>query len=257
MNKNNIRHFIVTTGRSGSSLLASILVDAGADFGLPAVSDWSENRGAYEHPDINYVSRQFRRAEYLRGKRRSSLFAKYLFDARRSLGKRKAKQVLRKIDYAKSDNLDLWIWHLIKMGYHPRIIVSFRDFTAIARSLYILRGMNYDQIVENYRRIYENSLLMLDAFGGCVISFEELIDVEETAWADALSLSTSFSTDSLIYYRNKRLKKRESFYNSINLKVLDSDPQISIVEDRLRKLIGEFIPPSFQIQRKSSLPPVK
>src|SRR5690242_20580699 len=43
------RFFIVSAGRTGSSLLAAILVDAGADFGMPRRESWNPQNGAYEH----------------------------------------------------------------------------------------------------------------------------------------------------------------------------------------------------------------
>lgn len=235
--------------RCGSSLLAAILADAGADFGLSVPFDWSPDRGALEHPDIDYVSRQFRRASYLLSNKRSSLFVKYLIDIRRSLGKRRARRVLREVRYAKSDNLDLWIWHLTKMGYRPRIIVSFRNFAATARSFFVLRGVGLNQFAERYSRIYGNALLMLDVFGGCAVSFEELVDVNETAWAEALAQATSLPSDSLLHYRNERLKQGTGNVSEGSSKVHVANPQVSFVEERLRQLKGCFIPASPQIRR--------
>ena len=91
MNETNLRYFIITSGRSGS-LLASILADAGANFGLSTRSDWSRDSGEMEHPDVAYVSRQFRRAAYLQPRKRESILAKYLIDIRRHLGKKTCKE---------------------------------------------------------------------------------------------------------------------------------------------------------------------
>ena len=57
----NRRFFIVTVGRTGSSLLASILADAGADFGVQGKADWDPAGGAYEHPSLVPVIRKFER----------------------------------------------------------------------------------------------------------------------------------------------------------------------------------------------------
>ena len=38
------RYLLLTPGRSGSSLLASLLADLGANFGLPAPGDWNRGR---------------------------------------------------------------------------------------------------------------------------------------------------------------------------------------------------------------------
>ena len=42
----NRRFFVVTVGRTGSSLLASILADAGADFGVQSEDKWDAGGGA-------------------------------------------------------------------------------------------------------------------------------------------------------------------------------------------------------------------
>ena len=261
MSDDRIRYFIINSGRCGSSLLAAILADSGADFGLPVPKDWSQDEGALEHPDVDYVSRQFRRAAYLLPRKRSSLLVKYLIDARQSLGKKRARQVLPKITYAKTDNLDLWTWHLTKMGYRPRIIVSYRDFAATARSFFILRGLHFHQFAANYSRTYENALMMLDVFGGCAVSFEEMVNPEETAWAEALSQATGIPADRLLHHRGERLKEgggkpkdrpsAEAGPSSANRPKIElSDPRATMVEQQLRQLKGCYLPPSAQVQRK-------
>ena len=47
-----IRYLIVSDGRSGTTLLASILGMAGTDFGLPVAEDWNPSSGSNEHPDL-------------------------------------------------------------------------------------------------------------------------------------------------------------------------------------------------------------
>jgi hypothetical protein len=250
LNSERVRYFIVSSGRCGSSLLASILADSGAEFGLSIPSDWSQDSGEMEHPDIAYTSRQFRRANYILPFKRSSLIAKYLIDIRRSLGKKRAKQVLEKVRYAKADNLDYWIWNVPKLGYHPRIIASYRDFASTARSFFILRGMGFTEFSDYYYRVYGNSLLMLNTYGGCAVSFEELIDENETAWADALSQTTSLPADSLLHSRNERLKQGTggSVHNPVDANLIS--PKVRRIEENMRELKGRFIPPSRQILRK-------
>ena len=55
----NRRFFVVTVGRTGSSLLASILADAGADFGVQSEDKWDSGGGAYELPSLEPVVQQF------------------------------------------------------------------------------------------------------------------------------------------------------------------------------------------------------
>ncbi len=250
MEENRARYFIVSSGRCGSSFLAAILADAGADFGMPTPSDWTQDSGALEHEDINYVSRQFRRAEYLLPRKRISLVAKYLIDIRRSLGKKRARDVLRHIRYAKSDNLDLWIWHVTKMGYRPHLIISYRAFDKTARSFHVLRGTGLPHFAEGYCRTYENALLMLDVYGGCAISFEELVNLNETSWADALSRTTGIAATTLIECRNARLKPPSDTRTGKCPRVPLRSQEATDIEERLRQLKGQFFPASSQIVRK-------
>ena len=66
MNDELVRFIMVTTGRSGSSLLAAIIADAGGNFGFPSEDEWDPAAGAMEHPVAQEASRLFRRAYYLR-----------------------------------------------------------------------------------------------------------------------------------------------------------------------------------------------
>ena len=89
MNDDKVRFIMVTTGRSGSSLLAAIIADAGGKFGFPSKDKWDPESGAMEHPLAQQASLLFRRAYYLRRVKRLFFFYKYLIDIRRSLGKKK------------------------------------------------------------------------------------------------------------------------------------------------------------------------
>lgn len=247
MNDDNLRLIMVTTGRSGSSLLAAVIADAGGNFGFPSEDEWDPAAGAMEHPVAQEASRLFRRAYYLRRVKRLFFFYKYLIDIRRSLGKKKLREVLKEAHFIKADNMDLWVWHLTKLGYRPRIITTYRRFADNARSLFVLRGMHFDDIVDYYCRINQNALLMLDVYGGCAVSYEELVDPEDTAWADALALTTGLSRDALLAARDKRIEgKVQHGPEAVGL----SDPKAERIFEKLRKLKGIAVGPSPQFHRK-------
>jgi len=200
-----------------------------------------------EHPVAQEASRLFRRAYYLRRVKRLFFFYKYLIDIRRSLGKKKLREVLKEAHFIKADNMDLWVWHLTKMGYRPRIITTYRRFVDNARSLFILRGMGFDDIVDYYCRINQNALLMLDVYGGCAVSYEEAVDLDDTAWADALALTTGLSRDALLAARDKRIKGKVQHDPVV---VGLSDPTAERIYEKLRKLKGIAVEPSPQFRRK-------
>ena len=183
---NSNRYFIVGIGRTGSSLLSAILSDSGGNFGLNNVRDWDKSSGAFEHPDIIYISKHFRRASYLTKNKRSNIITKYNIDVRKHLAKSKAKKILKKVQYVKSDNLDLWVWYSIKMGYKPKIIISYRNFFEVAQSLYVMTGLNFIDSEAQYIRIYENCLLMMSVYGGCIVNYDDLIDFSNSNWAKPL-----------------------------------------------------------------------
>ena len=247
MNDEKVRFIMVTTGRSGSSLLAAIIADAGGNFGFPPEDEWDPESGAMEHPLAQQASQLFRRAYYLRRAKRLFLFYKYLIDIRRSLGKRKLRKVLKEAHFIKANNMDLWVWHLTKMGYRPRIIATYRRFSDNARSLFIMMGMGFDDIVDYYCRINQNALLMLDTYGGCAVSYEEVVDPEDTAWADALALTTGLGRDALLAARDKRIGDKVKQ----NQEVVElSDPTADRIYEKLRKLKGVAVEPSPQFHRK-------
>ena len=247
MNDDKVRFIMVTTGRSGSSLLAAIIADAGGKFGFPSKDEWDPESGAMEHPLAQQASLLFRRAYYLRRVKRLFFFYKYLIDIRRSLGKKKLRKVLKDAHFIKSNNMDLWVWHLTKMGCRPRIIATYRRFSGNARGLFIMMGMGFDDIVEYYCRINQNALLMLDTYGGCAVSYEEVVDPDDTAWADALALTTGLSRNALLAARGKRIKDKILKYPEV---VGLSDPTADRIYENLRKLKGVAVEPSPQFRRK-------
>src|SRR5215467_3555057 len=101
------RFFVVTAGRTGSSLLASILADAGADFSITAADDWDTARGgSMEHPDIRTATRHFGRAFELSPSKPRGLIRRILWTYHRTMGKRYLKRALERAIYVKALHLD-------------------------------------------------------------------------------------------------------------------------------------------------------
>ncbi len=109
-----------------------------------------------------------------------------------------------------------------------------------------MTGMGFEDIVEYYCRINQNALLLLDTYGGCAVSYEEVVDPEDTAWADALALTTGLSRDALLAARDKRIKHKVQQ----NRKVVElGDPRAGRVYEKLRMLKGIAVEPSPQFRR--------
>ncbi len=244
------RYFIVCTGRSGSSLLAAVLADAGAQFDMQIPEDWDPADGELEHRLVEECSRLFRRASYIQGGKRYFLLYKYMIDFYRSQGKKRLRAALARARYVKALNADLWMSNVVKLGYRPRIIVNYRDFAANARSYYLMTGMRLPEFATYYRRINGNALLMLNVFGGCAIESDELTDLGETAWADALAQATGLDREALLASRARRVKPR-AMDGSDNAPVVPlHDAACEQVCSDLRSLKGIHFPPSGQMRRQ-------
>lgn len=101
-----VRYFIMTPGRTGSSLLCSILSDAGADFGPVDAGSWDRNGGAFELPEIAFAAMNWQHRRWW-GRR----------EARKALG-----VALGKAQFFKSVFLERLIDDVASDGYKPIII---------------------------------------------------------------------------------------------------------------------------------------
>lgn len=128
------RVLLVHTGRCGSSLLSVIMADAGGDFGVPVPEDWSGATGVMRHLLARATGRKFLRAEHLEVQRAGGFLYRHLARLLRSRGKRSARTLLAKAVFAKGQDMDLWVPHVPKMGFRPRVVVPFRAPEPVARS---------------------------------------------------------------------------------------------------------------------------
>ncbi len=201
------RFVIVTPGRTGSSLLAAILSDSGADFGIGA-KDWSESEGAFEHPDLVAAARSFSKARKL-GIERPLAPKKYLWDIHRHMGKARLKRFVRHVEYLKGPDLDLIVRPMFNLGYFPRVIVNFRAFFGQAQSLYMRSAHHgFEALHERYCRIASDALLQLITFGGCVIDYDDIVDPANDDWIGNLAALTGLDADRLGQARKARVKAR-------------------------------------------------
>jgi len=199
------RVFILSSGRSGSTLLASILADAGAEFGMRTPEQWDPGTGALEHRDLHRMAAWMGYAYDLSVDRPGIGPRRYLWDFYRSMGKSRLKRLLRAARYIKGEGADFAVQPAFKLGYFPTIIVSYRRFEAFATSSGLMRGhSNLETLVKYYNRVYRNALLLLRMFGGCVVGYEPLSDTRDTSWASPLATATGLPADQLIAARNRR-----------------------------------------------------
>jgi hypothetical protein len=200
------RFFIMSAGRTGSTLLAAILADCGADFALPLLGEWDPGTGGAEHATLNAATLLMRRAYDIDRDKPPPGFRRYVWNRLRSRAKRRLRAVLKAAQYLKGENLDLVIQPAFKLGYLPSVILNYRRLEDLAVSSFIRKGASsFDSILAYYRRINRNGLLLMTVFGGCAIGYDQLADRGDRSWAPPLAALTGISAGSLIAARDRRL----------------------------------------------------
>ena len=205
---NRRRFFIVTAGRTGSTLLATILADAGADFAVAPREDWDIARGGWmEHAEIRQAAAHFRLAFDRSPGKPSTFLSKSIWAYHRAAGKRHLARALAQATYVKALNLDLAIPFTIKLGYFPQVIINYRPFGEQALSLSQMKiNWSAGDLAATHDRTYRNSLLLIHSYGGCVVSYADLTDRSRTSWARSLEQITGLSAEKLLAGRDRRVR---------------------------------------------------
>ena len=239
-NENNGRRFfIVTVGRTGSSLLGAILSDAGADFGIPKEEAWEPSDGAYEHPELDAIVQHFQYMTEIGNCRPNDLIPRIKWTIARHRAKAGLKALLPKATYLKGELYHLVHWSS-RLGFHPTVIVSFRRFGEVLQSLGHLHPQPPSYHAEKYDLTMRNGLAFANIYGGCAIDYQELVDLRETGWALALSQSTGLTEESLLSARGKLV----SGFDYVPIDVVEPFPTCQATYEKLCEVKGSFLPPS-------------
>ena len=150
--------------------------------------------------------------------------------------------LLDEMQYVKSSDL-VWLVHPIyRLKFWPRIIVSYRPFADYARSRYLRYGWTIAKLLTAYRDVYSTAALQLHAYGGCAINYDDIVNTEETAWADALAQLTGIERERLLQSRAETVRKREASKPPLfDMTVLDES--IAPLYEAFERLRGEVIEP--------------
>jgi hypothetical protein len=245
------RFLIVGAGRTGSSLLSAVLAAAGGDFGMPADQAWEVDGGAFEQAAVTRAAAWFAVADQF-GAARPIWPHRWLWDVARHQAKAQLRRALAAARFVKGPNLDLAVQLTAKLGYVPRIVVSHRAFAAQAMS-HALRSTNVNAVAleANYLRTYKNALMWLHVYGGCVVGFDELVDLDRSEWLDALAEVTGLPRQRMAAARRAQFTGREP--RAVRL------PSLSAECDHLHaclgKLSGRVVPPSHLAARAPAYRP--
>jgi len=240
LNANDKQRFIiVTVGRTGSSLLGSILSDAGADFGISKMDNWDPRGGAYEYPGLGAIVRQFEYMNEISVHRPKGLLDRIKWTMARHKAKTDLKKLLPKVKYLKGDLEHLVHWSAL-LGYQPTVIVSYRRFGKILQSLGHLHPQLPSYQAEKYDKSLRNGLALTSIFGGCLIDYEELVDPLEKDWAGALSQATGIDKEALLTARANRVTSQ--VYTRSD--AVEPYPDCQAIYEKLREMKGKYVPPS-------------
>jgi hypothetical protein len=192
------KYLIVGPGRSGSSLLAAILARAGGDFGLPRPDAWDRRSGEYEHPLAHAAYKWHSRGRRAGDTWLPNRFFRAPMERRRDV---LLERLCESVGFVKSSTLLWLIPPVARLGYEVRVIVSFRSFAEYSLSRYRRFGLSSDELVATYRAMYGTALLALEAHGGCLVTYDGLVDPEDDAWATPLCATTGLDRTSLLEAR--------------------------------------------------------
>jgi hypothetical protein len=242
------RFLIASDGRAGSTLITAILGAAGLDLGLPPVDDWNPLGGAHEHPGLDRLNRTLETAEHLTDLAERIPFLRTLTRFYRSVAKRRVQKLMKRGQCVKCSPLAAA--YVFKQGMMPQIIAVYRDFGDLARSKMLLERMQWPTIADRALHIYRNALIGIHTFGGCAISYEEMVDPTQTAWLQALADCTGLDYLALAEARAKIARPKPVL--SGEKQQFHLDERLDAVERDLRVLRGRYMPPSWQYLRAAA-----
>jgi len=242
------RFLIASDGRAGSTLITAILGAAGLDLGLPPVADWNPLGGAYEHPGLDRLNRSLETAEHLTGISEKFPGLETLARLYRSHAKRRVRAFMARGQCVKCSPLAAA--YVFRIGLMPQIIAVYRDFGDLARSKMLLERMTWPTIADRALHTYRNALIGIHTFGGCAISYEEMVDPRQTAWMEALADCTGLDYLALAEARARIARPKPALRGDKHQFHLDD--RLDSVERDLKSLHGRYTPPSWQYLRSAA-----
>jgi len=158
----------------------------------------------------------------------------------RSIAKRHVRRYMARAPFLKCPAAA--IPFVFKLGMVPRVIAVYRDFGEIARSKMVQYRASWPTVADRLLMTYSNALIAIHSFGGCAISYEEMIDQRETAWIDALAACTGLDAGAIAEARARLVVPRAP---------CDTPPhrldlRLDHVYADLKALRGRYLPPSQQ-----------
>jgi len=207
------RFFILTPGRSGSSVLSRILADSGAKFLTNKQDSSTDPFSLYESLYLNKTAYLFEQGYRLQFKYRFSIiysvFYHKIITLLRFIARKRLNKYLKAAAYCKNTaHLHHGVRVAAHLGFWPVVILNYRNYQTWMGSLYPgLRYQTVDSLTENYVSSMKNGIASLGLFGGCAISYEEIMDLGATEWAHALGETTGLAADVILANRERLFRE--------------------------------------------------
>ncbi len=238
------RVFVITPGRTGSSLLAAILSDAGADFGPVGADAWDPARGAFEHPLAGRVVARFDHMNALGHREPHGPLAAARWRAVRHRAKAGLRRVLGEARCLKG-HLETVVHWAARLGYRPTVIVSYRPFNEVLQTLGHMHPQPPHAHAADYDTTLRDALSLASTYGGCAVDYHEVMDPAETAWADALAAALDLDRDAVLAARANRVRHDTAPEGSAPTPF----PSCRTTYDTLRRYKGLHLPPARATRR--------
>lgn len=196
---NSSTYCIVSTGRSGSSFLAHVLSEAGADFGFSQGDDWDPVKGSLEHPWAHAAYAYEHKIATINESIFPSFLGKQFFEKKRDALIRK----IASLNFVKATKL-VYLTPYIARYNDVRVVVIYRDF----QSYFLSRHKKYPNMSfyaceQTYVDTYNTALAQLQLFGGVVLNFDDILRTDNEAWSEVLSSLVGIEKQDILNARNK------------------------------------------------------
>ena len=232
----NDKFFISTYGRSGSTLLSRILLKSGAMFS-PKVS-LNQMQNNMESKKIDYAIRYLNSANKINRTRDITRINNLKFDFLRSISKRILESELKKCDFMKNRGISVLLPLVPKLKMKPKIIVSYRKFSEILQSdIKEQKNVPYYYLNELYKE-YFNALYLLNNYGGLIVDYKHIIDIDNNKWATNLSQLTNLPEEILVSNRNE-LIKNNSKKSEIEMPLTKD---LKDLEEKIKNQVNQVFP---------------
>ncbi len=196
------KYLIVGTGRNGSSLLAAIIARSGGNLGLPALDHWERKGGVLEHPYVHNAYKWYSRAARVKELLIPNRVAKLCLKQCRKYLRRNFEIA----DYVKSSRLVWLVDEANKLTGSIGVIGIYRKFSDHLVSRYRGSGGSYRKWKNMWVDINSTALLQAHTYPFAFVSYEELVDLAETAWAERLGRLTGIPTEEILTNRKALIK---------------------------------------------------